>query len=220
MEEDKKEIEKERNYVGLWVLFFGYPLGLVFSAVFYFSGLYFALGQNPALRIIDETPNFLLLLMALPWSLGGFIFALVGAMRLARKKKNIRPIKIAIASMIDLSMILTGTTFLIGVLFYYTIYPIYYSIPFVGLAAATCVFLLPPIVGVPIVLDLLMPRLWKAVFGYQYGFFEGKLLKNLQSSWNKGDLQKEFRKRLKIAIAIVLLISILLAILAILGFLQ
>jgi hypothetical protein len=218
VEEDEKEIRKEKYAIGLWALLLGLPLGLIFSAMFLMSGLYLEIGANSLFKFVDDIPNIAFLLITLPWSIGGFVAALIGGARLWRKKKSTRPIKIALANMTDLSIITNVTIIGIGVLFYNTFRPLYCRISYFALPVATWVSFFPPIVVVPLAVDFIMPRLWQAVFKHQYGFAEGRLLKNLTSASKKGELRRDFYKRTRFYLLAAVIIYVMTVVLVLLGF--
>ena len=87
MEENEKEIRREKYAIGLWALLLGLPLGLIFSAMFYMSGLYLEIGATSLFKFVDDAPNIAFLLITLPWSIGGFVAALIGGTRLWRKRR-------------------------------------------------------------------------------------------------------------------------------------
>jgi len=133
------------------------------------------------------------------------------------KKKSTRPIKIAFANMTDLSLITNMTVIGIGVLFYNTFRPLYYRISYFALPVATWISFFPPIIGVPLAVDFIMPRLWQAAFKHQYGFAQGRLLKNLTSASKKGELRRDFYKRTRFYLLATAIIYVMTIVLVLLG---
>jgi hypothetical protein len=219
-EECRKEVQKEKDYVGLWALLVGLPLGLFLSVVFYFSGLHMRIGENIMFKFTENAPNIMFTLIALPWTIAGSVAALIGGVKLGRKKGSARPLKVAILSMVDFSMWVNGTAIGIGVLFFHVFNSVSFLSSYIAVPFVTIVSLVIPIVGIPVILDFVMPKLWNALSCRGCGFFEGKLIRNLMHSWRRGELQRGFYRRVKIGILVVLVVYALLVVLALLGFLR
>jgi hypothetical protein len=188
----EKAIRNEKRSVELWGVLLGLLLWLAFYGVFYASGLYATWGRSLFLgSFYGSDPTVAVLFITLPLSIAVLIASVIGAIKVARKVHNIRPFKVAIADSVDL--FLWGNSFAIwaGMVIHYTLDSLYQSISVLGLVISQLLAFLPPIVGFPFILDFLMPRFWRSVFGYSYGYFQGKLLKNLRRSWRKGYLQRD-----------------------------
>jgi hypothetical protein len=194
MEIDKKSLRKEKSNIELWGVLLGFPLWFVLAGIFFASGFYGTLGRSSLIVFLDAYLNIPFVLVSLPGSLGFTIGWGVAAIRIMRDARNLVPIKIFVSDSIDLFLGMNLITILSGLILHYTFDPIYRSIPILGGAFGLLLGFLPSIVGVLFVLDFLMPKLWKSLFGYDYGYFQGKLFRNLRRSWKKGDWKKDLRK--------------------------
>ena len=194
MEIDEKSLRKEKSAIELWGVFLGFPLWLVLAGLFFASGLYETLSNSPLIVFLDNYLNIPFVLVSLPGSLGFTIGWGVGAIRIMRHNHNSLPIKIFVSDSIDFFVGMNLITILSGLILHYAFDPIYRSVPIIGGALALLLGFIPSIVGVFLALDFLMPKFWKFLFGYDFGYFQGKLFRNLRRSWKRGDLKKGMRK--------------------------
>jgi hypothetical protein len=216
---DAHTLKKEKTSVETWGVLLGFPLWLVLAGVFYVSGLYLEMGKLPFLKFYGSDPNILFIFITFPASVAFGIASAIEAIRLMKKSGNSEAIKVSTADFVDISLWLNLTFICAGIILHFTFYGICRAIPILGLAIGHVTGFLPPILLFPFLLDFFMPKFWKLVFGYNYGYFQGKLLKNLGRSWRKGDIQRDFRRHLLGAGILIFGILVVLAILALMGLL-
>lgn len=171
-------------------------------------------------RFTDNIPIIMFTLISLPWTVAGSVAALIGGVKLGRKKSSTRPLKVAISNLVDLSMWMNGTTIGMGIMFFNLLKSTSFLNPYFAMPLVSFISLLVPIVGVPVILDFLMPKLWKILSCQGYGLFEGKLVRDLIHSWRNEELQREFFRVLKMGLLVVLMVYAVLIILVLLGFLR